>query len=299
MALRSAFPSCFAGGVAAWSIPFVLFGLLWGLGHPGTAQPTPDGSSASDAPFAPSVLPPDVDAHEAAGTNLSDPSRRVVSLTNAEREKQGRTALKSLPRLARIACRHNKDMLAHSYSGHEDSDGRRVRDRLAREHRTLLATGYGENVFRAWGQKTRTSDRAALSVESWMNSPPHRKNILRRSFTHIGACVTTAEDELRATQVFATVAGRLAEPLPWTQPAGDSLATTVAAAPNLQFRRYAFPAVDDVNAFDFDQTMPFQNRLRIPSAPGRYALRMAHLNANEDTRTFQFSFGPRIQATAP
>lgn len=277
----------------------VTLGLVWGLGHPGTAQPTQDRPNEPDA-FGQSVLPADVDAHEEAGTNLPEASRRVVSLTNAKRTDQGRAALTSRSRLRRIACRHNKDMLAHSYSGHEDSKGHRVGDRLAREHRTLLATGHGENVFRAWGKKTRTSDLAVLTVDAWMNSPPHRKNILRRSYTHFGACVTTAGDEIRATQVFATVVGRLADPLPWSPPVGDSLTITVqAVAPNLQFRRYALPRVEEREAFDFDQTVPFQDGLRIPAAPGRYELRMAHVDADGNARSFQISFGPRIKATIP
>lgn len=283
--------------IAVFTLAFV-----WGMmGEAGTAQPTPgDTPVGPDEPFERELLPPDVDAYQDAGTNLPDVTHRVGMLTNEERTVQERAALTMLPHLNRIACRHNKDMLAHSYSGHEDSDGRRVGDRLAREHRTLLATGYGENVFQAWGKTTRNRDVASTAVDSWMNSPPHRKNILRRSYTHLGACVTRADDQLRATQVFVTLAGRLAEPLPWSIPTGDSLTTTVhPATPNLQFRRYAFPRVDQREAFEFDHTVSFRDVLRVPSAPGRYALRMAHVDAEGDERTFHYSFGPRIDATAP
>lgn len=284
---------------------------MGGIAHPGRAQspqetdPPSSGPSASapawpgDA-FAPRRLPPDVDAHQDAGTNLPNASQRVIALTNEERDDRGRAALTATPHLTRIACRHNKDMLAHSYSGHEDADGRRVGDRLTREHRTLLTTRYGENVFRARGHTSQNSDLASLSVTSWMESPPHRKNILRRAYTHFGACVTKAGDEIRATQVFATVVGRLAEPLPWSVSANDSLTTTVrAAAPNLQFRKYALSPAGEREAFEFDQTVPFQGGLHLPSSPGRYTLRMAHVDAEGNAHSFQISFGPRIDVTAP
>lgn len=272
---------------------------VWSPGLSGTAQPTSEAPAVwPNDPFEQHLLPPDVNAYRNAGTNLPDVTRRVETLTNEERTAQGHTALTILPRLNRIACRHNKDMLAHSYSGHEDSDGRRVGDRLTREHRTLLVTGYGENVFQAWGKATQDRDLASTTVDSWMKSPPHRKNILRRSYTHLGVCVTKADDQLRATQVFATVAGRLATPLPWAPSTKDSLTITVQAASDLQFRRYAFPRVDQREAFEFDQTVSFQGVLRVPSAPGRYELRMAHVDAEGDGRTFHYSFGPRIDATA-
>lgn len=284
----------------SWTAVLLLVGLGWGGGLPGIAQPLPKADAWLDAPFDSRFLPPDADAHRETGTNVLDASRRVVLLTNEEREARERTSLTATPALNRIACRHNKDMLAHSYSGHEDSDGRRVGDRLAREHRTMLATGYGENVFRAWGKTAQRGNRASTAVDSWMNSPPHRKNILRRSYTHLGACVTKAGDELRATQVFATIVGWLDTPLPWVLSRADSIATTVrAAASTIQFRRYAFSRVDQRKAFDFDQTVPLQNRLLIPGASGRYELRMAHVDAQGNPRTFHFSSGPRIEVAAP
>lgn len=287
-----------------WIAVFLLLGLVGGGAHLGRAQPTSKAAS-TPSPWAHDsidrdVLPPDVDAHENAGINLPEASRRVVTLTNEERNAQDRAALTATPHLTRIACRHNKDMLAHSYSGHEDADGRRVGDRLSREHRTLLMTRYGENVFRARGHTPQNSELASLTVTSWMESPVHRKNILKRPYTHLGACVTQADDEIRATQVFATVVGRLAKRLPWSVSASDSLTTMVRAAiPNVQFRRYAFHRVGEREASDLDQTASFQGVLRLPSSPGRYGLRMAHVDAEGNPRSFQISFGPRITVQRP
>jgi uncharacterized protein YkwD len=251
--------------------------------------------------FAPAVRPPGVDEHDEAGTNRPDPSRRVVALTNDERTRRNRKPLEQMSQLALIACRHNKDMLAHDYAGHEDSDGRQVNDRLFREHRTLLVSRYGENVQQAWGNQLQQKDLAALAVNGWMDSPPHRKNILRRPFTHLGACVTRSDDKMRSTQVFAHIAGELTEPLPWSMAAGDSLVTTVRSSrPDVNFERYGFRRVEARGDLDFEDTVPFDGTIRVPSEPGRYELRMLYVKAGEGkSQTYHFGFGPRIRVTAP
>jgi len=251
--------------------------------------------------FDPAVRPPGVDEHKEAGTNRPDASRRVVTLTNEERTERSRTPLAHVTQLALIACRHNKDMLAHDYAGHEDSDGRQVHDRLFREHRTLLVGQYGENVQQAWGSQVRQADLAALAVNGWMDSPPHRKNILRPQFTHLGACVTRKDNAMRATQVFANIAGELTEPLPWSISAGDSLATAARSSrPDITFERYGFRRAGADGDLDFEDTVPFDGTIRVPSEPGRYELRMLYVKTGEgDAQTYHFSFGPRVRVTAP
>ena len=46
----------------------------------------------------------------------------------------------------------------------------------------LTRWAYGENI--AWGADWRGSPAAI--VEAWMDSPPHRANILNRSFREVG-----------------------------------------------------------------------------------------------------------------
>jgi uncharacterized protein YkwD len=111
----------------------------------------------------------------------------LVALHNQERKKEGLPPLKANRQLEAAAIQHARDMAAHNKLSHEGSDGSKPRDRIKK-------TGYpyqtiGENV--ADGQET-----PAEAIESWMNSPPHKKNILG-PFTEIGAAVATAEDGTR------------------------------------------------------------------------------------------------------
>ncbi|MCA1217571.1 CAP domain-containing protein [Streptomyces sp. 8L] len=120
----------------------------------------------------------------------------VARRTDAERAAAGLGPLAPDPLLARAAQDHSADMAARDFYSHTDPDGREPWDRAraaGARHR-----GVGENI--ACGQRS-----AAEVVEGWMNSPGHRANILRPSFTHLGVGYATGS---RAgtywTQLFGT-----------------------------------------------------------------------------------------------
>jgi hypothetical protein len=175
-------------------------------------------------------------------------------------------------------------MIVHDYFDHKDSDDRRPSDRVHREHRRLVGT-VGENIRigGAVGEESSRQDRRELgkaSVERWMGSPGHRRNILRSRYTHIGACYTDKEVG-HGTQLFATVYAYLESPLPWTMSPGDSLSTSVTPVkvPG-EAVRYVFVPPDESDektlerAFDEEASAPFDGVLHAPAAPGRYELRL-------------------------
>ena len=251
--------------------------------------------------FDPAVLPPGVDEHNEAGTNLPDVSRRVGTITNEERTTRGRAPLEFNEQLSLIACRHNKDMLAHDYMGHEDSDGRRIDDRLPREHRTLLVRRHGENVSQASGEYARRENFAPIPMKWWMDSPGHRENILRPQYTHLGACVTRKGDKMRSTQVFANVVGELDDPLPWSVPAGDSLSLAFSSPSATTFDRYLFLRADNADRhYEYEETRPFDGTVRVPTEPGLYRLKMVIVEPKGDG-SFRYFGGAskRIRVQAP
>jgi uncharacterized protein YkwD len=108
----------------------------------------------------------------------------LIELHNRERAKEGLPPLKPNPQLEQAARRHARDMAARDKMSHTGGDGSSPTDRIK-------AAGYhfrtlGENV--AEGQRTPEE-----AVKVWMNSPPHRKNILGE-FSEIGAAVAESED---------------------------------------------------------------------------------------------------------
>lgn len=108
----------------------------------------------------------------------------IVCLINVERAKHGLRPLKLSKRLTRAGRRHALDMAHHNYFSHDGRRGSTFVDRIRHAGYLRGANRWyvGENLV--WGAGDRTSPRA--SVQAWMNSPPHRANILTAKFRHIG-----------------------------------------------------------------------------------------------------------------
>ncbi len=154
-----------------------------------------------------SLIPTSIRAFE-----ISEFEKSVIDLTNAERKKEGLGELKPAEKLFSAARSHavnmaKKDELAHVL------DGKNVEDRAQ-------ALGYkyflvGENV--AYNQ----ADAESL-LKAWMESPPHRENILKKQFTEIGVGVAKNE---KGEPYYAQVFGR-------PQSAGPTARATISIANN-------------------------------------------------------------------
>ncbi|MEU6673524.1 CAP domain-containing protein [Streptomyces sp. NPDC046925] len=108
---------------------------------------------------------------------LAEWGNSVLRLTNAERTAAGLGPLSPDPLLTVAAQNHSADMIARAFYAHTSPDGGQPWDRASAAgstHRSI-----GENI--ACGQRT-----PAEVVDGWMNSPGHRANILKPSFTHLG-----------------------------------------------------------------------------------------------------------------
>lgn len=132
----------------------------------------------------------------------------ILCLLNDERAKRGVAPLSRNPLLERAALLHSEDMVRRGFFEHDTPDGRTPQDRI-------LATGYvtgrgratGENL--AWGEGFRASPNEI--VQGWMNSPGHKKNILRPQFNEIGIgivlAVPSVEDASGDGATFTTTFG--------------------------------------------------------------------------------------------
>lgn len=264
--------------------------------RPDTTIPNWFGQKELDARF----LPPRVDEYENHGRNVPGVSRHVFRQTNEVRRSRDRLALAPERSLNRIACRHNKDMMAHDYMGHEDSDGRGPGDRVAREHRRAVIKASAENVLWFYNPQSRDAALAEDLVQSWMDSPPHRKNILSSKYTHIGACVTVRNDTVRATQVFAKIGATLDRPLPWSVARGDSLRMGVSPVqPNLELNGYTFQALEGNEEVDHRDVEPLNGMVYLPRTPGLHSFRV--WTARKDGNTLYYEGvggGPYLRVNA-
>ncbi|WP_261720172.1 sigma-70 family RNA polymerase sigma factor [Streptomyces sp. FZ201] len=152
-------------------------------------KPTPTPSKTTTEPKTTTQAPAPADPAPAA-PRAGSPAAQVLALVNEERQAAGCGPLTQDARLARAAQLHSEDMSANNYFSHTSLDGRSFADRAS-------AQGYpspgAENIAR--GQSS-----AASVMESWMNSPGHRANILNCDLKTMG--VGVVEDDWTWTQVF-------------------------------------------------------------------------------------------------
>ena len=138
-------------------------------------------SSLGDSPlyvFLSAVPRSEVFARETAGLrDLARVRAGMLEQVNAVRRRAGLRTLGRDTVLDQAAQGHAADMLARSYFAHDSPSGTTVRERAR-------AAGYN------WGAIGENIAEGQLSLdevmETWMNSPGHRKNILSSNFTELG-----------------------------------------------------------------------------------------------------------------
>jgi len=108
-----------------------------------------------------------------------------------------------------VAQAHSRDMALQQFFAHENPYGMQFSDRLNAVERPQYSVGSdiaGENIYA--GRAVPVENSAQAAVDGWMNSPPHRANILNPNVTHLGVGVyyhTGDPEQLYVyfTQVFA------------------------------------------------------------------------------------------------
>ena len=107
----------------------------------------------------------------------------VVDRMNQIRRQHGLRPLRANGSLRTAAIAHSKDMGRRGYFEHDSISGTPFWRRIERFYpsRGFRSWTVGENLL--WGTDTYN---AAFAVREWMNSPPHRENILSRQWREVG-----------------------------------------------------------------------------------------------------------------
>jgi len=116
-------------------------------------------------------------------TSLKTIDHATVCLLNQKRRSHGLRKLRTNGRLSLASKRHSNSMVSSKTFAHGNFVGR------IKAARYLSGSGtwsVGENI--AWGSGGLATP--AEIVKAWMNSPPHRHNILSGKFREIGIGVT-------------------------------------------------------------------------------------------------------------
>ena len=127
------------------------------------------------------------------------PEQFLFDSANRERMAQGLAPLKWDAQLAAAARQHASEMarqntLSHQFPG-EPEPAARVRQAGAR--------------FSAMAENVAFGPNPAEIHQGWMNSPPHRKNMLDPQLNSVGIAVVARGDQLYAVQDFARTVAQL------------------------------------------------------------------------------------------
>jgi uncharacterized protein YkwD len=123
--------------------------------------------------------------------------KEVFKMINSEREKHGLKPLIWNDRIADIARQHSRNMAEQHFFDHRGKDGSIVSNRADRAGIKWISIG--ENIVTFLG----ASDPVRYATDAWMESYPHKMNILHKGWkqTGIGAIVG-ADGSYYLTQVF-------------------------------------------------------------------------------------------------
>jgi len=132
--------------------------------------------------------------------------RATLCVLNTERARHRLRPLRLNRKLSRAARRLSRAMALRKFFSHTSLGGASFVDRIR-------STGYlsgarswsvGENI--AYGSGSRSTPRSIGSA--WMNSPPHRANILSSSYRSIGIGVAAGTPVGRRGGTYTTDFGR-------------------------------------------------------------------------------------------
>src|SRR3989344_2339358 len=133
----------------------------------------------------------------------------IVTLSNAERVKNGLSALSENPILQKAAEEKAADMFANDYWAHYSPSGKSP---------WVFITGAGYKYVYAGENLARDFEDAGEVVQAWMASPSHRANLLDRNFREIGVAVRDGKLGGREGILVVQMFGASAVPLPETVP---------------------------------------------------------------------------------
>lgn len=159
----------------------------------------PAASASAAAPCANANVQP-------TASNVATVRSATLCLINAERTSRGLVALRADRQLRKVAQRYTGQMVTHRFFAHVGFDGStlpsRIKGTSSYIKRSVASWSLGENLY--WGAGERATP--AQSVEAWLNSAGHRRNMLNKTFRDIGIGIAIGAPQDAAGSSAATYA---------------------------------------------------------------------------------------------
>ncbi len=133
----------------------------------------------------------------------------VMAAANQARAQQGLGPLSRDAALDSIAAGYSRKMLAESFFGHVSPDGSTLKSRLGGHMQRLGRAA--ENLWTARGKiDWRPSGVSQQTVDNWLDSPGHRRNLLEGEFTTAGVGVAQRGETIYVTMLYGASGGGVA-----------------------------------------------------------------------------------------
>ncbi len=160
-----------------------------------TAAPLPAGTPTPTSEYTPPATPPQPASATPTQPPTATPTSPIascsssgnsayeatlLSLINQERNDHGLGSLTLRSPLTAAARIHSADMACNNFISHTGSDDSRPADRVAAQGYSF--TWIGENIYCGGGSYNAPQQ----AFQWWMNSTPHRENILGANYQSIG-----------------------------------------------------------------------------------------------------------------
>lgn len=186
----------------------------------------------------------------------------ILGETNRFRQAEGLAGLQPHTGLERAARAAAADMAGRHFFDHRSPEGRDPSDRVGLLARELCGAS-GENI--AFQEGGRAPPTARSFFEQWRDSPGHRENMLRPSFTHAGHGVIRVGARTYAAAAFASEQLTLGAEPPLRLASGRSFADALAMT-DPGFDRFQISAPDGSQA---SPVMRLGERGELPSGVWR------------------------------
>jgi len=130
---------------------------------------------------------------QVSGLSQSAMESSIACLINEQRAGHGVRPVQPNAALRQAALGHSTEMISQRYFEHTSPAGVTFVDRIEAAGYTRGARSWevGENL--GWGSGSLSTPGSL--VTSWMNSPPHRENLLRARFREIGIAAVVGTPE--------------------------------------------------------------------------------------------------------
>jgi uncharacterized protein YkwD len=140
---------------------------------------------------------------QVTGLSQNQMESSIACLINEQRTSRGLPPVQPNGNLRQAAQSHSKEMVDEGYFEHTSPAGVTFIDRIQATGYTRGARSWvvGENLV--WGTGSLSTPQSL--VTAWMNSPPHRENLLRARFREIGIAAVAGTPEPKSDPAGVTV----------------------------------------------------------------------------------------------